>query len=633
MPGGAPPAGSKQTLTELGPEGFARWLRESPRIGVTDTTFRDAHQSLLATRVRTKDLLAVAPAVAHTVPQLLSLECWGGATYDVALRFLAEDPWERLAALREAVPNICLQMLLRGRNTVGYTPYPTEVTDAFVHEATATGIDIFRIFDALNDIGQMRPAIEAVRDTGTAVAEVALCYTSDLSDPSEKLYTLDYYLRLAEQIVDAGAHVLAIKDMAGLLRAPAAAKLVSALRREFDLPVHIHTHDTAGGQLATYLAAIQAGADAVDGAVASMAGTTSQPSLSAIVAATDHSERPTGLDLEAIGGLEPYWESVRKIYAPFEAGLASPTGRVYHHEIPGGQLSNLRTQAIALGLGDRFEDIEAMYAAADRMLGHLVKVTPSSKVVGDLALHLVGAGVSPEDFKAEPNKFDIPDSVIGFLRGELGNPPGGWPEPFRTKALEGRAEAKPTTEELSAEDRQHLADDRRRTLNRLLFPGPTKEFETHRETFGDTSVLDSKDFFYGIRPGKEYAVDLEPGVRLLIELEAIGEADERGMRTVMSTLNGQLRPIQVRDTSAASDIPATEKADKSNPGHVAAPFAGVVTLTVAEGDQVEAGATVATIEAMKMEATIAAPKAGRVSRVAINTIQQVEGGDLLVDLG
>ena len=633
VPAAAPPAGSKQTLTELGPEGFARWLRESPRIGVTDTTFRDAHQSLLATRVRTKDLLAVAPAVAHTVPQLLSLECWGGATYDVALRFLAEDPWERLAALREAVPNICLQMLLRGRNTVGYTPYPTEVTDAFVHEATATGIDIFRIFDALNDIGQMRPAIQAVRDTGTAVAEVALCYTSDLSDPSEKLYTLDYYLRLAEQIVDAGAHVLAIKDMAGLLRAPAAAKLVSALRREFDLPVHIHTHDTAGGQLATYLAAIQAGADAVDGAVASMAGTTSQPSLSAIVAATDHSERPTGLDLEAIGGLEPYWESVRKVYAPFEAGLASPTGRVYHHEIPGGQLSNLRTQAIALGLGDRFEDIEAMYAAADRILGHLVKVTPSSKVVGDLALHLVGAGVSPEDFKAEPNKFDIPDSVIGFLRGELGSPPGGWPEPFRTKALEGRAEARPTTEELSAEDRQHLADDRRTTLNRLLFPGPTKEFETHRQAFGDTSVLDSKDFFYGIRPGKEYAVDLEPGVRLLIELEAIGEADERGMRTVMSTLNGQLRPIQVRDTSAASDIPATEKADKGNPGHVAAPFAGVVTLTVAEGDQVEAGATVATIEAMKMEATIAAPKAGRVSRLAINTIQQVEGGDLLVDLG
>ncbi|MEU2896469.1 pyruvate carboxylase [Streptomyces sp. NPDC001273] len=632
LPAGEPPAGSRQRLAELGPEGFAGWLRSSPTIGVTDTTFRDAHQSLLATRVRTKDLLAVAPVVARTLPELLSLECWGGATYDVALRFLAEDPWERLAALREAVPNICLQMLLRGRNTVGYTPYPTEVTDAFVQEAAATGIDIFRIFDALNDVSQMRPAIDAVRETGTAVAEVALCYTADLSDPSERLYTLDYYLRLAEQIVEAGAHVLAVKDMAGLLRAPAAATLVSALRREFGLPVHLHTHDTAGGQLATYLAAVQAGADAVDGAVASMAGTTSQPSLSALVAATDHSERPTGLDLAAVGDLEPYWESVRKVYAPFEAGLASPTGRVYHHEIPGGQLSNLRTQAIALGLGDRFEDIEAMYAAADRMLGRLVKVTPSSKVVGDLALHLVGAGVSPRDFEEEPDRFDIPDSVIGFLRGELGTPPGGWPEPFRSKALRGRGEAKPV-EELSADDREGLAKDRRPTLNRLLFPGPTREFETHRQSFGDTGVLDSKDFFYGLRPGKEYSVDLDPGVRLLIELQAVGDADERGMRTVMSTLNGQLRPIQVRDRSAASDAPVTEKADRADPGHVAAPFAGVVTLAVAEGDEVEAGATVATIEAMKMEASITAPKSGTVSRLAINRIQQVEGGDLLVELG
>jgi pyruvate carboxylase len=626
-----PPAGSKQRLVELGPEGFARWLRESPTIGVTDTTFRDAHQSLLATRVRTRDLLAVAPAVAHTVPQLLSLECWGGATYDVALRFLAEDPWDRLAALREAVPNIALQMLLRGRNTVGYTPYPTEVTTAFVKEATKTGIDIFRIFDALNDVEQMRPAIEAVRETGSAVAEVALCYTSDLSDPGEKLYTLDYYLKLAEQIVGAGAHVLAIKDMAGLLRAPAASRLVTALRKEFDLPVHIHTHDTAGGQLATYLAAIQAGADAVDGAVSSMAGTTSQPSISSIVAATDHSERTTGLDLKAIGDLEPYWESVRKIYAPFEAGLASPTGRVYLHEIPGGQLSNLRTQAVALGLGDRFEDIEAMYAAADKILGHLVKVTPSSKVVGDLALHLVGAGSSPADFEAEPDKFDIPDSVIGFLRGELGDPPGGWPEPFRTKALEGRAAAKPV-QELSTEDRKALAEKPRQTLNRLLFPGPTKEFEAHQEAFGDTSVLPSKDFFYGLRPGEEYQVDLEQGVRLIIELEAIGEADERGVRTVMSSLNGQLRPIQIRDQSVASDLPVTEKADKANPKQVAAPFAGVVTLQVAEGDEVESGATVATIEAMKMEASITASSAGKVSRLAINTVQQVEGGDLLLVL-
>ncbi|MER7080356.1 pyruvate carboxylase [Saccharopolyspora kobensis] len=627
-----PPAGSKQKLVELGPEGFASWLRESKALGVTDTTFRDAHQSLLATRVRSKDLLAIAPHVARMTPELLSLECWGGATYDVALRFLAEDPWERLAKLREAVPNICLQMLLRGRNTVGYTPYPTEVTEHFVQEATDTGIDIFRIFDALNDVEQMRPAIEAVRATGRSVAEVALCYTADLSDPDEKLYTLDYYLRLAEQIVDAGAHVLAIKDMAGLLRAPAAAKLVTALRREFDLPVHLHTHDTPGGQLATYLAAVQAGADAVDAATASMSGTTSQPALSSVVAATDYTEQATGLDLQAVCDMEPYWESVRKIYQPFEAGLASPTGRVYKHEIPGGQLSNLRTQAVALGLGDKFEEIEAMYAAADRILGRLVKVTPSSKVVGDLALHLVGAGVDPADFESDPRKFDIPDSVIGFLQGELGEPPAGWPEPFRTRALEGRTAVRRVAE-LSEEDRNGLATDRRSTLNRLLFAKPTKEFTEHREAYGDTSLLRSKDFFYGLRPGEEFPVDLEPGVRLLIGLEAISEPDERGLRTVMATLNGQLRPIQVRDRSVATDLPVAEKADRSNPGHVPAPFAGVVTLSVGEGDAVESGQTIATIEAMKMEAAITAPSAGQVKRLAIGKVQQVEGGDLIIELG
>ncbi|GAB1514693.1 pyruvate carboxylase [Actinophytocola sp. KF-1] len=626
-----PPAGSKQKLDELGPEGFARWLRESKAVGVTDTTFRDAHQSLLATRVRTKDLVTVAPYVAQMTPELLSVECWGGATYDVALRFLAEDPWERLAKLREAMPNLCLQMLLRGRNTVGYTPYPTEVTTAFVEEATATGIDIFRIFDALNDVEQMRPAIEAVLSTGKAVAEVALCYTADLSDPNERLYTLDYYLKLAEQIVGAGAQVLCIKDMAGLLRPPAAHRLVTALRKEFELPVHLHTHDTAGGQLATYLAAIQAGVDAVDGASASMAGTTSQPSLSAIVAATDHGERETGLDLQKVCDLEPYWEIVRKIYAPFEAGLPGPSGRVYTHEIPGGQLSNLRTQAAALGLADRFEEIEATYAAADRMLGHLIKVTPSSKVVGDLALHLVGAGVDPKEFEADPGRFDIPGSVIGFLRGELGDPAGGWPEPFRTKALRGRPPA-PEPPGLSDEDRAGLAGDRRATLNRLLFPAPAKEFLAQREQFSDTSVLASKDFFYGLKPRIEYPVDLEKGVRMLIELEAIGEADERGMRTVMAKLNGQLRATQVRDRSVASDVPVAERADRANPNHVGAPFAGVVTLSVAEGDTVEAGDTVATIEAMKMEASITAPKAGTVARVAIGSVQQVEGGDLLVVL-
>ncbi|MEV0674411.1 pyruvate carboxylase [Mycobacterium sp. NPDC050441] len=627
-----PPAGSKQRLVELGPEGFARWMRDSKALGVTDTTFRDAHQSLLATRLRSTGLLKVAPYVARTMPQLLSIECWGGATYDVALRFLKEDPWERLAALREAVPNICLQMLLRGRNTVGYTPYPELVCSAFVEEAAATGIDIFRIFDALNNVESMRPAIDAVRETGTAIAEVAMSYTGDLSDPGENLYTLDYYLKLADQIVDAGAHVLAIKDMAGLLRPHSAHLLVSALRSRFDLPVHVHTHDTPGGQLATYLAAWQAGASAVDGAAAPLAGTTSQPALSSIVAAAAHTEYDTGLSLGAVCDLEPYWEALRKVYAPFESGLPAPTGRVYTHEIPGGQLSNLRQQAIALGLGDQFEEIETAYAAADRVLGRLVKVTPSSKVVGDLALALVGTGVSAQEFAADPAKYDIPDSVIGFLRGELGDPPGGWPEPLRTKALEGRGPAKPI-QELSVEDEALLAapgPKRQAALNRLLFPAPTKEFEGHREIYGDTSGLSANQFFYGLRYGEEHRVELERGVQLLIGLEAISDADERGMRTVMCILNGQLRPITVRDRSIASEVPAAEKADRNNPDHVAAPFAGVVTVGVAAGDTVEAGATIATIEAMKMEAAITAPKAGTVERVAVAATAQVEGGDLLV---
>ena len=628
----APQAGSKQRLVELGPEGFARWLRDTPAVGVTDTTFRDAHQSLLATRVRSTGLLEIAPYIARSTPQLLSVECWGGATYDVGLRFLKEDPWERLAALREALPNICLQMLLRGRNTVGYTPYPELVTTAFVEEATATGIDIFRIFDALNNVSSMRPAIQAVRETGSAVAEVAMSYTGDLTNPGEKIYTLDYWLKLADEIVDAGAHVLAIKDMAGLLRPPAAAKLVSALKSRFDLPVHVHTHDTPGGQLATYMAAWYAGADAVDGASAPMAGTTSQPALSSIVAAAAHTQYDTGLSLEAVCDLEPYWEALRRVYAPFESGLPSPTGRVYTHEIPGGQLSNLRTQAIALGLGDRFEEIEDAYAGADRILGRLVKVTPSSKVVGDLALSLVGAHVTADDFAADPARYDIPDSVIGFFRGELGDPPGGWPEPLRTKALEGRGPARPE-QQLTEEDEAQLAQPgvvRQGALNRLLFPGPTKEFLAHREEYGDTSRLSANQFFYGLRRGEEHRVHLEKGVELLIGLEAISEPDERGMRTVLCLINGQLRPVLVRDRAIAADVPAAEKADRNNPDHVAAPFAGVVTVGVAVGDEVDAGQTIATIEAMKMEAAITAPKAGTVARIAVTPTAGVEGGDLLV---
>jgi pyruvate carboxylase len=626
------PAGSRQRLLELGPVGFAAALRQQTPLAVTETTFRDAHQSLLATRVRTKDLVAVLPHVARLTPELLSIEAWGGATYDVALRFLGEDPWERLGAMREALPNVALQMLLRGRNTVGYTPYPTEVTDAFVREAAASGVDIFRIFDALNDVAQMRPAIDAVLSTGSTVAEVALCYTADLLDPAEKLYTLDYYLRLAEQIVESGAHILAIKDMAGLLRAEAAATLVSALRERFDLPVHVHTHDTAGGQLATLLAASRAGADAVDVASAPMAGTTSQPSASALVAALAHTDRDTGVSLQAVSDLEPYWEAVRHVYKPFESGLPGPTGRVYKHEIPGGQLSNLRQQAIALGLGDQFEKVEDLYAAANQMLGRPPKVTPSSKVVGDLALALAAANADPADFEQNPDKYDIPDSVIGFMAGELGELPGGWPEPFRSKVLKGRT-VKIGVEPLGADDVTALEGDsasRRSALNRLLFAAPTKIFEASREQYGDLSVLDTVDYLYGLQQGVEHVVHIGTGVSLFVGLEAIGEADDKGMRTVMSTLNGQLRPVFVRDNSITVDTKSAEKADATKPGHVAAPFSGVVTLQVAEGDAVEVGQSVASIEAMKMEAAITATISGTVKRLAIPATQQVDAGDLLL---
>ena len=627
------PAGSRQQLLELGPQAFAKALRNQRPVAITDTTFRDAHQSLLATRVRSRDLLQVAPYEARILSKLFSVEAWGGATYDVALRFLGEDPWARLVSLRSAMPNICIQMLLRGRNTVGYTPYPVEVTDAFVKEATEAGVDIFRIFDALNDVNQMIPAIDAVLKTKTAVAEVGICYTGDLLDPKEDLYTLDYYLTLAKQIVDAGAHIIAIKDMAGLLRPQAAAKLVTALRAEFDLPIHLHTHDTAGGQLATLMAAIDAGVDAVDVASAPMAGTTSQPSASALVAALANTDRDSGISLDEITALEPYWEAVRNVYAPFESGLAGPTGRVYRHEIPGGQLSNLRQQAIALGLGNQFERVEDMYAAANQILGRPPKVTPSSKVVGDLALHLVAVNADPADFALNPQNYDIPDSVIGFMAGELGDLPGGWPEPFRTKVLEGK-NIKFSLTELSKEDLENLnsedAQVRRGTLNRLLFPGPTKDFEKARATFGNLDAVDTLDYLYGLEQGHEHVVEIAKGVRIFVGLEAIGSPDTKGFRTVMATLNGQLRPLNIRDKKIATDVAVAEKANLGNPAEVAAPFAGVVTLQVVEGTTVALGQPIATIEAMKMEATITSNIAGIVRRLAIGKTQSVESGDLIL---
>ena len=567
------------------------------------------------------------------MPELLSVEAWGGATYDVALRFLGEDPWQRLTQLRALMPNLCIQMLLRGRNTVGYTPYPVEVTRAFVLEAAKTGVDIFRIFDALNDVDQMLPAIEAVLETKTAVAEVALCYTADLLDPNEKLYTLDYYLSIAEKIVAAGAHILAIKDMAGLLRPAAAAKLVSALRERFDLPVHLHTHDTAGGQLATLMAAIDAGVDAVDVASAPMAGTTSQPSASALVAALAHTPRDTKIDLDRVTALEPYWESVRNVYAPFESGLPGPTGRVYKHEIPGGQLSNLRQQAIALGLGNHFERVEDMYAAANEILGRPTKVTPSSKVVGDLALHLVAVNADPKDFAENPQNYDIPDSVIGFMAGELGDLPGGWPEPFRTKVLAGK-NVKFSQASVSPEALEILAGDdstaRQAVLNRLLFAGPTADYQKSVARYGNLDSVDTLDYLYGLEQGIEHVIEISRGVRLYVGLEAIGSPDAKGFRTVMATLNGQLRPINVRDNKIASNVVSAEKADLAKLEHVAAPFAGVVTLQIVEGARVEVGQPLASIEAMKMEATITSNITGIVRRLAISKTQTVDSGDLIL---
>jgi pyruvate carboxylase len=628
-----PPDAGRQRLLELGPAAFAAALRAQPAVAVTDTTLRDAHQSLFATRMRTFDMLAVAGHLAREMPGLFSLECWGGATFDVALRFLHEDPWDRLTRLREAVPNICLQMLLRGSNLLAYSRFPPGVVEAFVAEAVRSGVDVIRIFDALNDIEGMLPAIAATLET-EALIEGALCYTGDLHNPDERVYTLDHYLRLADALVSAGVHVLAIKDMAGLLRAPAAQTLVAALRERFDAPVHLHTHDTTGGSLATILAAAEAGVDAVDGAAAPMAGMTSQPSLAAIIAALAGTVRAPAVSLEAALALEPYWEAVRTLYAPYEAGLPAPTGRVYHHEIPGGQLSNLRHQAGAIGVGDRFEEVEAAYERANALLGHIIKVTPTSKVVGDLAIFAVSAGIDLDELEREPERFDLPESVLDFLRGALGRPPAGFPQPFTERALSGRPKPPPPApaapETLAA--LQRPGRDRQLALAELMFPGPLRDYLAARERHGDVSLLPTSAFFYGLRENEALPVDLAPGVRVIFELEAIGEADESGMRNVMARVNGQLRPIDVRDRSIERAAAEIERADPSNPGHVAAPVIGAVIIQVSAGAEVKAGEPIAVIEAMKMESTITAPISGRVERVAIASGTRVERGDLLLVL-
>ncbi|MCD6726970.1 MAG: pyruvate carboxylase [Solirubrobacteraceae bacterium] len=632
LPPGPAPAGSRERLRELGPIRFAAELRAQRALAITDTTLRDAHQSLFATRMRTYDMLRVAPHLARMQPQTLSFEVWGGATFDVALRFLQEDPWDRLASLREAIPNVCLQMLVRGGNLLAYSRFPDRVVRAFVEEAGAMGIDVFRVFDALNDVDGMLPCIEAGLERGNVLVEGTLCYTGDLCDPSERLYDLSYYLRIAERLVASGVHVLAVKDMAGLLRAPAARVLIGALRREFDLPVHLHTHDTAGGQMATYMAAIEAGVDAVDGAAAPLAGGTSQPSLSAIVAATAGTEIDSGIELDALLELEPYWEATRRQYAPWDAGRSAPTGRVYRHEIPGGQLTNLREQAVALGLGDRFEEIEHAYEQADRLLGRIVKVTPSSKVVGDLAIFAVSTGTDLETAAEQPAGLDVPSSVLGFLRGELGRPAAGFPEPLTSRVLASApAPAEPRTSGASP-DPGTPGKGRRGALSSILFPGPAADFEKALDDNGDVSVIPTRAFFHGLEDATEVIVDLDPGVRLVFGLEAVGELDARGHRTVLARVNGQLRPVEVRDLAADAVAPDVERADPLQPGHVAAPVTGVVNLLVGQSEVVEVGQPLAVMEAMKMESTVTAPVAGVVRRLPVQSGQRLEHGDLLLEL-
>ncbi len=639
---GEVPRGTRQYLDELGPDAFARWMWDESRVLVTDTTFRDAHQSLLATRVRSHDLLAVAPAYARLLPDLFSIECWGGATFDVAMRFLKESPWERLDGLRERIPNVLFQMLLRASNAVGYSNYPDNAVRFFVHQAADAGIDVFRIFDSLNWADNMKVAIEAVLETGR-LCEAAICYTGDVLDPDRSKYDLDYYLGLARELKATGAHILGIKDMAGVCRPEAARLLVRALREETGLPVHFHTHDTSGAGAASVLAAIEAGVDAVDAAVDAMSGLTSQPSLGSIVAALRHTARETGLDMAAIRALSAYWEGVRRLYAPFESDLRWGASEVYMHEMPGGQYTNLRQQAAALGLAQRWPDVARAYSEVNRMFGDVIKVTPTSKVVGDLALMMVSRNLSADDIESPDTPVSFPESVISFFRGDVGQPPGGFPAALQRKVLAGAA---PLTERpgktLAPVDldaarseaekqlgRQRMND--RQLASHIMYPQVFADFAAERRRFGDVSVLPTETFFYGMEPGEEITASIERGKTLVIRFLALGDVDGRGERAVFFELNGQPRTIMVADRNATPSGPVRAKADPDDPCHVGAPMPSVVVAVAVEpGKRVAAGEALATLEAMKMETTVRAERDGTITEVLARVGDELETGDLLV---
>ncbi len=642
----APPADAetpKAILDARGPQAVAEWMLAQKRLLLTDTTMRDAHQSLLATRMRTYDMKQIARPYAHRLSGLFSLECWGGATFDVAMRFLGECPWERLRELRKAMPNMLLQMLLRGSNAVGYASYPDNVVAGFVRRAAESGIDLFRVFDSLNWVENMKVSMEMVLETGR-ICEGALCYTGDILDPARPKYDLEYYVRLARELKAAGAHIIGIKDMAGLLKPPAARILVKALKEETGLPVHFHTHDTSGISAASVLAAAEAGVDAADAAMDSMSGLTSQPNLGSIVEALRNTERDTGLDPAVIREFSDYWEAVRARYAAFESDLRAGASEVYLHEMPGGQFTNLKEQARALGLADRWHDVARMYAEVNRMFGDIVKVTPSSKVVGDMALMMVSAGLTPEDVLDPEKEIAFPESVVAMFRGELGQPHGGWPEALQKKILKGekplsgRPGADLPPADLAAERKKagELAGrevSEEELYSYLMYPKVFADYAARRRQNGPVSALPTMNFFYGMKPREEISVELEPGKSLHVRYLTKGEEDEEGYCKAFFELNGQPRTVRVAVHASEAHENRHPQADPANPRHVGAPMPGMVsTIAVKEGQEVSAGDVLCTLEAMKMETAIHAETDGRIARILVRPAQQVDAKDLLMEL-
>ncbi len=645
VPGIAPPNGTRLLLKKLGPKKFAAWAKKEKRLLITDTTLRDAHQSLMATRVRTYDLLATATAISQCLPNLFSLEMWGGATFDTALRFLHEDPWQRLRALRERIPNICFQMLLRGANAVGYASYPDNVIREFVRESYAQGMDIFRVFDSLNSIENMRVSLDAVLETG-AVCEGAICYTGDILDKLRPKYSLKYYVALAKQLEKIGVHFLAIKDMAGLCRPFAAFELVKHLKEEIEIPIHFHTHDTSGINAASVLKASEAGVDIADGAVASMSGGTSQPNLNSIVAALKNTPRDTGLDLETLNECSDFWETVRTYYLPFDSGPKAGSARLYEHEIPGGQYTNLREQATALGLGQRWHEVELTFAEVNQLFGDIVKVTPSSKVVGDMTLFLMAKEMKPSDILKLDVHHDVsfPNSVVEMFSGVLGVPPGGWPKKLQKIILRGQAPLKgrPSAnlppadfgaERESLEKKTGHPVSKQDLLSYLLYPEVFSKYDKFRQTYSDVSVLPTLAFFYGLKSGEEITVEIEPGKTLIVKYLTASEPHPDGTRTLYFELNGQPREVNVRDKALRVIERTHPKADPADAGQVGAPTAGVISGIAVQANQpVERGAKLMTLEAMKMQSNIYAPIAGRVAKLLVAPGQSVEAKDLLVTI-